>query len=105
MTGRGGGSSSSRGAESQSSSSRGASRRLLRELAVWEKEAPGEPGIERLGPVAEDELLRWEAVINGRGLGGGYDGACLCLYLPHPHLPSPVVLRLAHTEPHHHLLT
>ncbi|CAJ2501722.1 Uu.00g045750.m01.CDS01 [Anthostomella pinea] len=58
---------------SSSSSSRNATKRLLRELAVWEKEAPSETGIERLGPVGEDELLRWEAVINGRGVGGGYD--------------------------------
>ncbi|KAI0817653.1 ubiquitin-conjugating enzyme [Xylaria sp. FL0064] len=55
------------------SSSRSPAKRLLRELAVWEKEAPAETGIERLGPVNEDELLRWEAVINGRGIGGGYD--------------------------------
>lgn len=56
-----------------SSSSRSATRRLLKELATWEKEAPTETGIERLGPVSEDELLQWEAVINGRGIGGGYD--------------------------------
>ncbi|KAI2629797.1 ubiquitin-conjugating enzyme/RWD-like protein [Hypoxylon sp. NC1633] len=56
-----------------SSSSRNATKRLLKELAVWEKEAPTESGIERLGPVNEDELLHWEAVINGRGVGGGYD--------------------------------
>ncbi|KAI1082812.1 UBC-like protein [Whalleya microplaca] len=55
------------------SSSRNATKRLLRELAVWEKEAPAESGIERLGPVSEDELLHWEAVINGRGIGSGYD--------------------------------
>ncbi|KAI8632357.1 ubiquitin-conjugating enzyme [Xylariaceae sp. FL1651] len=53
--------------------SRSATSRLLRELTVWEKEAPAETGIERLGPVNDDELLRWEAVINGRGIGGGYD--------------------------------
>ncbi|RYP70302.1 hypothetical protein DL769_005008 [Monosporascus sp. CRB-8-3] len=56
-----------------STSSRSATKRLLKELAVWEKEAPTETGIERLGPVSEDELLQWEAVINGRGIGGGYD--------------------------------
>ncbi|KAI3328904.1 UBC-like protein [Xylariaceae sp. AK1471] len=58
---------------SSSSSSRSATKRLLREISVWEKEAPTETGIERLGPVSEEELLRWEAVINGRGVGGGYD--------------------------------
>jgi peroxin-4 len=57
-----------------SSSSRSASKRLLRELATWEKESRDESGIERLGPVSEEELLTWEAVINGRGIGNGYDG-------------------------------
>lgn len=56
-------------------SQRSAAKRLLRELAVWEKEAPSETGIERLGPVNEEELLRWEAVINGNGIGSGYDGS------------------------------
>ncbi|KAI0125966.1 ubiquitin-conjugating enzyme/RWD-like protein [Xylariales sp. AK1849] len=55
------------------SSSRNAAKRLLRELAAWEKEAATESGIERLGPVGEDELLQWEAVINGQGVGAGYD--------------------------------
>ncbi|KAF2968792.1 hypothetical protein GQX73_g4736 [Xylaria multiplex] len=57
---------------------RSAAKRLLRELAVWEKEAPTETGIERLGPVNDQELLRWEAVINGRGVGAG------CPYLECP---------------------
>ncbi|KAI0194548.1 ubiquitin-conjugating enzyme/RWD-like protein [Astrocystis sublimbata] len=60
---------------SSSGSSRSAAKRLLRELAVWEKEAPAETGIERLGPPNEEELLRWEAVINGQGVGCGYDGS------------------------------
>ena len=55
-------------------SPRNATKRLLKELAVWEKESQNETGIERLGPVSEDELLHWEAVINGRGVGSGYDG-------------------------------
>ncbi|KAI0898272.1 ubiquitin-conjugating enzyme/RWD-like protein [Annulohypoxylon nitens] len=54
-------------------SPRNATKRLLKELAVWEKESQNETGIERLGPVSEDELLHWEAVINGRGVGSGYD--------------------------------
>ncbi|KFY27842.1 hypothetical protein V493_03274 [Pseudogymnoascus sp. VKM F-4281 (FW-2241)] len=29
--------------------------------------------IERLEPVDTDDLFRWEAVVRGRGLGGGYD--------------------------------
>ncbi|KAK7952090.1 ubiquitin-conjugating enzyme E2 4 [Apiospora aurea] len=41
------------------SSSRSATKRLLRELTNWEKEAPADSGIERLGPVSEDELLKW----------------------------------------------
>ena len=70
-------------------SARSATKRLLKELAVWEKEAPAESGIERLGPVSEEELLQWEAVINGRGVGGGYDGACFLL----PSVPSAVSFR------------
>ena len=56
------------------SSSRNAARRLIRELDTWHSEAPEEKGIERLGPVSEDDLLTWEAVVNGRGIGSGYDG-------------------------------
>lgn len=70
-----------------SSSTRGAARRLVRELDTWRAEAPDEEGIERLGPVGEDDLLTWEAVVNGRGVGGGYDGAhfnslSICLLCP-----------------------
>ncbi|KAK3394203.1 putative ubiquitin protein [Podospora didyma] len=57
-----------------SSSSRNATRRLLKELDTWNnKEAKEEKGIERLGPVSDEELLAWEAVVNGRGVGGGYN--------------------------------
>ena len=53
---------------------RSATRRLVKELETWFKvESKTEKGIERLGPVVDDELLVWEAVINGRGLGCGYD--------------------------------
>jgi len=53
---------------------RTATRRLLKELDTWNNvEAKNENGIERLGPVSDDELLSWEAVINGRELGSGYD--------------------------------
>lgn len=59
---------------SAASSSRSAIRRLLKELDTWNNvESAGEKGIERLGPVREDELLSWEAVINGAGVGHGYD--------------------------------
>ncbi|KAI1764780.1 ubiquitin-conjugating enzyme/RWD-like protein [Hypoxylon sp. FL1150] len=54
-------------------SSRNATKRLLKEITAWQKEAPDETGIERLGPVGEEELFHWEAVINGRGVGYGYD--------------------------------
>ncbi len=56
------------------SSARNATKRLLRELETWHTERAGEKDIERLGPATEDSLLAWEAVINGRGIGGGYDG-------------------------------
>ncbi|KAK3896744.1 hypothetical protein C8A05DRAFT_39708, partial [Staphylotrichum tortipilum] len=53
---------------------RSAMRRLMKELETWTKtESAGEQGIERLGPVHDDELLSWEAVINGRGVGHGYE--------------------------------
>ncbi|OAA43176.1 ubiquitin-conjugating enzyme E2 4 [Metarhizium rileyi] len=57
-----------------SASSSSATKRLLKELDTWRKEQRDEQGIERLGPVSDDNLLEWEAVINGRGVGGGYDG-------------------------------
>ena len=59
-----------------SSLPRNAARRLLKELDTWTNtESKEERGIERLGPVNDDELLVWEAVINGLGVGCGYDGA------------------------------
>lgn len=63
-------------ASAASSSPRNAVRRLLKELDTWTKtESANEQGIERLGPVNDDELLSWEAVINGRGVGCGYESA------------------------------
>lgn len=66
------------------SSGAGAARRLIKELEAWRAEQADEKttttittmpsGIERLGPLHESDLLTWEAVINGRGVGGGYDG-------------------------------
>ncbi|KAI8966036.1 UBC-like protein [Daldinia sp. FL1419] len=55
------------------SSARNATKRLVREISTWETESQNETGIERLGPVHEGELLHWEAVINGRGVGNGYE--------------------------------
>ncbi|KAH6634295.1 ubiquitin-conjugating enzyme/RWD-like protein [Chaetomium sp. MPI-SDFR-AT-0129] len=53
---------------------RSAMRRLLKELDTWTNtESKNEQGIERLGPVRDEELLTWEAVINGREVGCGYD--------------------------------
>lgn len=84
---------------SSSSSSKTATKRLLKELDTWRVEQKNETGIERLGPVDEGDLLQWEAVINGQGVGYGYDGArCLssfiCLLLDcgarlTPPLPPP----------------
>lgn len=74
-----------------SSSSRSATRRLIKELETWRSESRDERGIERLGPVGEDDLLTWEAVINGRGIGGGYDGTLLLLS---SHLPFSSVTTL-----------
>jgi hypothetical protein len=57
-----------------SSSRSSPARRLLKELEAWRAESGEEKGIERLGPVGEEDLLSWEAVINGRDVGDGYDG-------------------------------
>lgn len=62
-------------ATNSASVSRSAAKRLVKELSAWENESQTEAGIERLGPVSDEELLHWEAVINGRGVGSGYDGA------------------------------
>ena len=59
------------------SSSKTAAKRLIKELDTWAKEQEAEQGIERLGPVTEGDLLEWQAVINGRDVGNGYDGAAL----------------------------
>ncbi|KAK5990344.1 Ubiquitin-conjugating enzyme E2 PEX4 [Cladobotryum mycophilum] len=56
-------------------SSRSGAKRLIKELGTWRKEQKDEKGIERLGPPNEEDLFQWEAVINGRGVGSGYDGA------------------------------
>ncbi|KAK3943734.1 ubiquitin-conjugating enzyme/RWD-like protein [Diplogelasinospora grovesii] len=70
------------GGSTSSTMSRGggaATRRLLKELESWEKSTQQQQtqteneGIERLGPVDDGELGVWEAVINGRGIGCGYD--------------------------------
>ena len=69
-------------------SPRSAIRRLLKELDTWTKtESAGEQGIERLGPVNDDELLVWEAVINGRGVGCGYDSSLFCFPPLPPNAP------------------
>ncbi|KAG5989678.1 hypothetical protein E4U43_004454, partial [Claviceps pusilla] len=52
---------------SGSGSSKTATKRLLKEMDSWRKEQQLERGIERLGPVGEGDLLRWEAVVNGGG--------------------------------------
>ncbi|KAM3536772.1 hypothetical protein ARSEF1564_010304, partial [Beauveria bassiana] len=57
-----------------SSSGRTGARRLLKELETWRAEQPEERGIERLGPVSDESLMQWEAVINGHDVGHGYDG-------------------------------
>jgi hypothetical protein len=61
--------------------SRSASKRLIKELETWSREQKEEKGIERLGPVSEGDLMEWEAVINGRGIGQGYDGLSLTYLL------------------------
>lgn len=83
-----------------SSDGRGAIKRLIKELDVWRGEQKDERGIERLGPVDDEDLLLWQAVINGRGIGNGYDGMkdrispslllnCASWQPPSPSLPTP----------------
>lgn len=57
-----------------SASARSGAKRLIKEMENWRKEQKDEKGVERLGPVNEDDLFEWEAVINGKGIGSGYDG-------------------------------
>ncbi|KAH6650872.1 ubiquitin-conjugating enzyme/RWD-like protein [Chaetomium tenue] len=81
-----------------SSVPRGAMRRLLKELETWNKtESVDEQGIERLGPVADEELLTWEAVINGRGVGCGYENGrwLLQITIPTAYPIQPPQIRFA----------
>jgi peroxin-4 len=64
----------------------------MKELDTWNNtESAGEQGIERLGPVSDDELLTWESVINGRGVGCGYESAFSLFFssLPLHNNPAP----------------
>lgn len=63
-------------------SHRNATKRLLKEMDVWRAEQVDERGVERLGPIGDDDLLSWEAVINGRGVGGGYESTSPIHLLP-----------------------
>lgn len=67
-------SSGSKKKDSGASSARSGARRLLKELDTWRSEQAEEKGIERLGPVSDEDMMSWEAVINGHGVGHGYDG-------------------------------
>ncbi|KID80115.1 ubiquitin-conjugating enzyme E2 4, partial [Metarhizium brunneum ARSEF 3297] len=58
-------------------SAKTATKRLLKEMDTWRKEQSDEKGIERLGPISDENLLEWESVINGQGVGAGYDGKAL----------------------------
>ncbi|EPE06312.1 ubiquitin-conjugating enzyme [Ophiostoma piceae UAMH 11346] len=55
-------------------------------------------GIERLGPVADaEDLFKWEAVLNGRDVGGGYDYGRwrLEITIPTAYPNQPPVIRFA----------
>ncbi len=79
------------------SASRTATRRLLKEVESLSKlQGDYEKGIERVGPVSDDELFKWEAVINGQDVGFGYDGALFLLVLLPPFFClSPSMIPLA----------
>ncbi|KAK4659330.1 E2 ubiquitin-protein ligase peroxin 4 [Podospora pseudocomata] len=77
-------SSRSKPSSSSAAGARAAIRRLAKEYASIQSQLSDAPnkeielGIERLGPPDQTDLLHWEAVLNGRGLGGGYaDGRWL----------------------------
>lgn len=78
-------------------SSRSAAKRLLRELDAWRQEQAGDEGIERLGPVSDDNVLEWQAVINGRGIGSGYDSGrwLLAIAIPFVYPLQPPRMRFA----------
>ncbi|KAG9256994.1 ubiquitin-conjugating enzyme/RWD-like protein [Emericellopsis atlantica] len=78
-----------------SSSSRSATKRLTKELGTWHEEQKNEKGIERLEPIGENDLFTWEAVINGHGVGGGYDGGrwLLNIELPSNYPYSPPTIK------------
>ncbi|KAK1545345.1 ubiquitin-conjugating enzyme, partial [Colletotrichum paranaense] len=84
----GGGGERDRGSKKSKSKStsdgRGAIKRLIKELDVWRSEKKEERGIERLGPVDDEDLLTWEAVVNGRGIGNGYDEGRWLLHIQIP---------------------
>ncbi|KID68581.1 hypothetical protein MAN_03437, partial [Metarhizium hybridum] len=42
-------------------SAKTATKRLLKEMDTWRKEQSGEKGIERLGPISDENLLEWES--------------------------------------------
>ncbi|KAL2271102.1 hypothetical protein VTJ83DRAFT_473 [Remersonia thermophila] len=85
-------------ASASASAARSAIRRLLKELDTWKKtESANEQGIERLGPARDDELLSWEAVINGRGIGCGYENGrwLLNITIPPTYPLHPPAVRFA----------
>lgn len=55
-------------------SSRTTTKRLLQEIANVRRDLDSSAGIERCAPVSDGIVLAWESVINGRGIGAGYDG-------------------------------
>lgn len=86
-------------AVSSGSASRSATKRLLKELDTWHQEKVTEKGIERLGPVGEEDLFTWQAVINGHDIGGGYSGTY------HISPSQPPVLLGGFATPEHQVLT
>ncbi|KFH47978.1 Ubiquitin-conjugating enzyme E2-like protein [Hapsidospora chrysogenum ATCC 11550] len=84
-------------ASAGASASRSAIKRLLREIDTWQGEKKEEKGIERLGPVNEDDLFTWAAVINGHGVGHGYDGGrwLISITIPPSYPLQPPKMRFA----------
>ncbi|KAK0389596.1 hypothetical protein NLU13_3171 [Sarocladium strictum] len=76
-------------------SSRSPAKRLIQELDTWSSEQKEEQGIERLGPVSDEDLFQWEAVINGRDVGCGYDSGrwLISISIPSNYPLSPPKMR------------
>ncbi|KAK4230598.1 protein PEROXIN-4 [Podospora fimiseda] len=83
------------GGRGAAASHRSAIRRILKEIDALSSALSIEKGIERLGPPNDEEVFEWEGVINGEGVGAGYeDGRWLLKISIPPNYPlAPPTMR------------